>query len=87
MKVLLTIGSSEWVCESSVAASKIADALGKSQPVKQIYEAGSQPMVYQAKRDYTHDIRILEVTDKMLITSSQAKVVELINSHQKKETK
>jgi hypothetical protein len=83
MKVMLTIGSGQWVCESASKAAKIADLLGDCTPVKQIFDAGSDPHVYLEKRDYTHDVRIKEITPKVLLTASEAKVKQLIEAHSK----
>jgi hypothetical protein len=81
MKVMLTIGSAQWICDSAIKAAKIGDLLGDCTPVKHIFDAGSEPMVFLEKCDYSHEVSIKEVTDKLLITSSQSKVSKLIRKH------
>lgn len=86
MKVILTIGSSQWLCKSSTAAAKIADLLGAQTPIKQIYDAGRDPQLFLAKPDYSHETKIEQLVErKMLVTGSDAKVKEMVSAHRKTE--
>jgi hypothetical protein len=80
MKVILSIGSSEWCCSSALIAAKVAELLGDCVPVQHIFEAGSRPDVYHEKRSYQHDVKIAEATKETIFTSSPAKVAELIRA-------
>jgi len=81
MKVLLNIGGKNWLCDSAKIAAQISDLIGTCEPVEQHYDAGSDPAVYLQKAGYGHEIRIEQVTEKMLITKSKEKVAELVKKH------
>ena len=85
MKMILNIGGKTWLCESAALAAKISDLLGTCQPVEQFYDAGSDPSVYLEKAGYGHEVRIEQVTEKMLITKSKEKVAEMVKKNRDTE--